>query len=206
MSVYRNNIHNSPPPPSYYVLHLATTNAIRSSGSSWWWRINIPDVSSSKQYFIRPTKVYIQEINPANPALRTVVLRSETCRLQNSHSTGLVSGDGAGYSNIIGVCELQHTSKSNNDYNFVAYNEEPHYTFLSGGFVNGSALQNNEFNIRICDLNNSDYSFNATSYADAFFEISLFEIYNPQYTITNEYKHDRLPFNPASTTQVQGRV
>ena len=203
---YRHNIHNHPPPPCYYVLHLSSTNAIRSSGTSWWWRINLPDVSSAKQYFIRPTKVYLQDLNPADANIRAVVLKSETCRLQNSHSTGLVSGDSAGYSNIIGVCELQHSSKNANDYNFVAHNEEPHYTFLSGGFVNGGALQNNEFNIRICDLNNADIPFNSSAYADAFFEISLFEIYNPQYTITNEYKHDKLQFNPASTTQVQGRV
>ena len=207
MSVYRNNIHNSPPLPCYYVLHLATTNAIRSSGTSWWWNINIPNVSSAKQYFIRATKVYIQDLNPASASLRACVLRSESCRLQNSYSSGLVaSGDGAGYSNIIGVCEIYHTTKSSNDYNYVAYNEEPHYTFLSGGFINGGALQNGEFNIRVCDLNNADLAFNATTYADAFFEISLFEIYSPQYTITNEYKHDRLEYSPVSGTQVQGRI
>ena len=207
MAVYRNNIHNNPPLFDFYVLHLATTNSIRSSGSSWWWNIDLPSVSSAKQYFIRATKVYIQDLNPASPSLRACILRSESCRLQNSFSTGLVaSGDSAGYSNIIGVCEINHTTKSSNDYNFVAYNEEPHVNFISGGFINGGALQNGEFHIRICDLNNADFSFNATGYADAFFEITICEILNPQYTITNQFQHDRLGYAPVAGTQVQGRI
>ena len=206
MSVFRNNIHNSPPIFDCYVLHLTTTTAIRSSGSSWWWNIDLPNVSSAKQFFIRATKVYIQDLNPASPSIRTCLIRSDTCRLQNSYSTGVVSNDGAGYSNIIGVCQVNHTTKGANDYNFVAYNEEPHVNFLSGGFINGGALQNGEFNIRICDLNNADMTFNATIYTDAFFEITICEIMNPQYTITNQFQHDKLGFSPVAGTQIQGRI
>ena len=204
---YRNNIHNMPPAPCYYVLHLSINTTLRSSGSSYTWRINIPNVSSQKQYYIRPTRVFIQEINPADGALRTLVMSSTTVRLQNSYSSGLVStgpGNSPGYSNILGVFEIQHSAKGGNDFHFVAYNEEPHATFLSGGFINGGALQNNEFNIHLTDLNGNDISFNSTVYADFFVEISLYEIYNPQFTITHQYDHDKIKYEGTNMTQVQG--
>ena len=204
---YRNNIHNMPPAPCYYVIHLSSNTTLRSSGSSYTWHINLPQVSSIKQYFIRPTRVFIQDLNPANGGIRAVVMTSQNCRLQNSYSSGLASsgaGTGAGYSNILGVFELQHTTKNNNDFNYVAYTEEPHMNFLSGGFINGGALQNSEFEIRFCDLNNADIAFNSTEYADFFVELSLFEIYNPQYTISNQYDHDKIKYEGTNMTQVQG--
>lgn len=206
MSVYQNTIHNIPPTPCYYVLHLTSTNSNRASGSSWYWRINIPSVSSVKQYYIRPTRVFIQDLNPVDTAIRAVVIRTDSCRLQNSYSSGLVSGDGAGYSNILGVCEISKTIIANIQHNYVAYMEEPHTNFMSGGFVNGSILQGGEFNIRICDLNNNDISFNATTYADAFFEVSIYEIHNPQYSISADIMKTKNPYTHASPTQVQGGV
>ena len=49
---YRNNIHNNPPPPCYYKLDLFAGTSTRNIGTSYWWNINIPNVSSTKQYLI----------------------------------------------------------------------------------------------------------------------------------------------------------
>lgn len=197
---YRNNIHNTPPPPCYYKLDLFSTTATRTNGTSYWWNINIPSVASTKQYFIRPTKVYIQDLNVANTNIRTCLITSESIRGQNSYSSGIDTNSGKGYSNIIGAVEINHGT----NVHWIAYNEEPHMNFISGGFINGQALQNNEINIRICDLNNADLVFNASNYADLYIELTLFEIYNPQFMISTDYQHDRLKYEGTSTTQIQG--
>lgn len=201
---YRNNMMNSPPAPCYYVCHLFSQTATTSNSGNYTWRINIPNVASNKQYFIRITKCFIQEVEPSDPELRVCVIRSFTTTLQNSFSSGLTASDNSGYSNVLGVFEIQHQGVGGNNVYYVAYNEEPHSNFLSGGFVNGSALQNNEFHLRITDMNNGPIQFGGTTYSRFMIELSFYEVINPKYSVSMDYDYDKIKYDNTTKTQVQG--
>lgn len=187
-----NTLSNQVPSPNVYQVVLNSASVQTGTATDGYYQVNIPGVISDKQYYCEVSRFYAQELD-SNLSIQVRMLRarSYSVNLQNTYETAKNS-----YTNIIGNFEIQHSGAAH----YVAWCWNPVSEMLSGGFVNGSILNNGTFHIRLEYLDGTEASFTASAYDGWEMVLTFYEVYNHD----SNAIFKKVLSEPSLKTQVQG--
>jgi hypothetical protein len=187
-----NTLSNQTPSPTVFQIILRSPNVGSGSNTDGFYRVNIPQVVPDKQYYIEVSRIFIQDIDNPNIQQRMVRMVSNSVIQQNTYDTYK-----DGFTNVLGQFELQHDGAGH----YVAWVWNPVSEMLSGGFVNGSMLNNGQIHIRFEYLDRTAIAFTGGSaYAGWEAVLTVYEVYN--HDINAVFR--KVLSEPSLKTQVQG--
>mgnify|MGYP003340683495 CR=1 FL=1 len=186
-----NTLSNQIPAPSVFQIVLRSESVISGTATDGFYRVNIPQVIPDKQYYIEVSRIFLQDIDNPNIQQRMVRMVSNSVIQQNTYDTYK-----NGYTNILGQFELQHNGAGH----YVAWVWNPVSEMLSGGFINGSMLNNGQIHIRFEYMDRTAIAFTASDYDGWEAVLTVYEVYNHD----SNAVFKKVLSEPSLKTQVQG--